>query len=171
MVNEIARMLIEHGAVQYGEFILSSGEKSRYYIDIKTSVTDPGLLRAIGEQIAGRHQFDAVAGVAVGGVPIAVAVSLASGKPYAIIRREEKAHGKSGVVIGPVKDRQVLLVEDVTTKGGSALYGVQALRRAGANISAVVTVVDREQGASETLAAEGVELFSLVKVHDLLRKD
>ena len=76
-------------------------------------------------------------------------------KPYAIIRAEEKCHGKKDVIIGAVSDVEVLLVEDVTTSGGSALYGITALRAAGARADRVVTVVDREQGAGEMLRQTG----------------
>ena len=109
-----------------------------------------------------------VAGVAVGAVPIAVAVSLASGRPYAIVRKEEKDHGKAGTIVGDVNGRNVLLVEDVTTSGGSALYGLAALRAAGAEVDRVVTVVDREAGAHEALAEKGASLFALVRVSELL---
>jgi len=106
--------------------------------------------------------------VAVGAVPIAVAVSLASGRPFAIIRKAEKDHGKAGTIIGEVSGRNVLLVEDVTTSGGSALYGLAALRAAGAHVDLVVTVVDREAGAHEALAEKGASLHALVRVSELM---
>lgn len=168
MVNEIADLLIRCGAIEFGDFTLASGAKSRYYVDIKTAATNPDVLGAIGEAIGAMGGFQVVAGVAVGAVPIAVAVSLASGKPYAIIRRNEKDHGKSGSIIGDVEGREVLLVEDVTTTGGSVLYGIQCLRDAGARVRRVVTVVDREQGAEELLRGRGIELTALVKASDIL---
>ena len=126
MVNPIATLLRESGAIEVGDFLLASGARSSYYIDIKAATTNPTVLAAIGKTIAEGWDFEVVAGVAVGAVPIAVAVSLASGRPYAIIRREEKDHGKAGTIIGDVSGRDVLLVEDVTTSGGSASM---ALRR------------------------------------------
>ena len=95
MVNRIARMLQENGAVEYGEFTLASGAKSSYYLDVKSALANPSVLKAVGEEIAGMASFDLVAGVAVGGVPIAVATSLASGKPYAIIRALREIPWKS----------------------------------------------------------------------------
>ena len=168
MVNRIARLLLESGAIEYGDFLLASGARSSYYIDIKAATTNPAILAEIGKAIAEGREFEVVAGVAVGGVPIAVAVSLASGRPYAIIRREAKDHGKSGRIIGEVNGKDVLLVEDVTTSGGSAIYGIEALRAAGAHVDRVVTVVDREAGAREALAEKGVSLQALVRVSDLL---
>jgi len=168
MVNRIARLLLESGAIEYGDFLLASGARSSYYIDIKVATTNPAILAEIGKAIAEGREFEVVAGVAVGGVPIAVAVSLASGRPYAIVRKEAKDHGKSGRIIGEVNGKDVLLVEDVTTSGGSAIYGIEALRAAGAHVDRVVTVVDREAGAREALAEKGVSLQALVRVSDLL---
>ena len=111
-----------------------------------------------------------IAGVAVGGVPLAVATSMVTKKPYAIIRAEEKSHGKKDIIIGNVTDLNVLLVEDVTTTGGSAMYGINALRDAGARADRVVTVVDREQGAAEMLIKQGVSLFPLVRISEILKE-
>jgi orotate phosphoribosyltransferase len=169
MVNIIADLLIKHKAIEFGEFTLASGKKSPYYIDVKSAMTNPDLLFAIASTIAQTHTFDVVAGVAVGGVPLAVATAIVSRKPYAIIRAVEKSHGKKEVIIGNVSGVNVLLVEDVTTSGGSAIYGINALRKAGAQADRVVTVVDREQGAEEMLKKQGVSLFPLVKVSEILQ--
>jgi orotate phosphoribosyltransferase len=166
--NPVADRLIEAGAIKFGTFTLASGATSPYYVDIKTAMTDPALLAAIAETIAVLAPFEVVAGVAVGGVPLAVAVSLVSRRPYAIIRSAAKDHGRTDIVIGPVAGRRVLLVEDVTTSGGSALYGISELRKAGAKVECVVTVVDRESGAEERLAAAGIGLIPLVRARDLL---
>jgi len=171
MVSRIAVILKEHGAVEYGDFILASGARSSYYLDVKSAITSPVVLAAIGDEIARMESFDVVAGVAIGGVPLAVAVSLASGKPYAIIRSSEKTHGKSGRVIGNVTGKAVLLVEDVTTSGRSVLTGIDALREAGAIIGTVVTVVDREAGAGENLARAGVELKALLTARELVGQE
>ncbi|MDD1716845.1 MAG: orotate phosphoribosyltransferase [Methanoregulaceae archaeon] len=170
MVKEFTQMLRDHGAVEYGRFTLASGEQSTYYIDVKTAITDPDLLARIGAEVAKITEFDVVAGVAVGGVPIAVATSLMSRRPYAIIRSREKDHGKSGSVIGDVSGKRVLLVEDVTTSGGSAVFGINALRAAGAEIECVITVVDREQGARERLREERVNLHALVIASELIER-
>jgi orotate phosphoribosyltransferase len=170
MVNTIADLLIRYKAIEFGEFTLASGKKSQYYIDVKSAVTNPDLLWAIASVIEKNHPFDVVAGVAVGGVPLAVATAMVAKKPYAIIRAAEKSHGKKDVIIGNVKNGNVLLVEDVTTSGGSAIYGIRALRDAGAQADRVVTVVDREQGAEELLKKQGVNLFSLVKISEIVKQ-
>jgi orotate phosphoribosyltransferase len=170
VTNPLADLLIQYKAIEFGDFTLASGAKSPYYIDVKTAVTHPDLLSAVATAIAGAHRFEVVAGVAVGGVPLAVAVALATRKPYAIIRASEKSHGKKDVIIGSVQGKDVLLVEDVTTSGGSALYGIDALRAAGATADRVVTVVDRDQGAEAMLAGHGVRHIPLVRLHELLKE-
>jgi orotate phosphoribosyltransferase len=170
VTDSIAELLITHKAIEFGDFTLASGKKSRYYIDVKSAITNPELLQAIATTIAQTYEFDMVAGVAVGGVPLATAVALVAKKPYAIIRATEKSHGKKDVIIGSVNKKRVLLVEDVTTSGGSALYGILALQNAGAIADRVVTVVDREEGAGEMLKAHRVELLPLVKVSEILKR-
>lgn len=167
--NTIAELLLTHKAIEFGDFTLASGAKSRYYIDVKSAITHPELLSAIAGTIAQEYEFDMVAGVAVGGVPLATATALKTRKPYAIIRANEKSHGKKDVIIGNVKGRRVLLIEDVTTSGGSALYGILALRAAGATADRVVTVVDREQGAAAMLQEHGIQLLPLVRVSEILK--
>ena len=70
MVNRIARLLREHGAVEHGDFTLASGAKSPYYLDVKSALTHPDVLTAVGEEIARIGSFDTVAGVAVGASPL-----------------------------------------------------------------------------------------------------
>ncbi len=165
----LTELLVRYRAIEFGDFTLASGAKSTYYIDVKSAVTHPDLLMAVASKVAGIYDFDVIAGVAVGGVPLAVAVSLAGRKPFAIIRSSEKGHGKKDPIIGEVRGKNVLLIEDVTTSGGSALYGIEILRAAGARADRVITVVDREQGAAEMLAEHGVEVIPLVRVSDLLK--
>jgi len=171
MVTKTFRdLLVRYKAIEFGEFTLASGAKSTYYIDVKTAMTHPDLLGAIAATVTESYEFDIIAGVAVGGVPLAAAVALASKKPFAIIRSSEKAHGKRDLIIGAVQDKNVLLIEDVTTSGGSALHGITTLRSAGARADRVVTVVDREQGAGEMLLAHGIQLLPLVRVSELLKE-
>jgi len=168
MVNRILDLLIQYKAVEFGDFTLASGAKSKYYVDVKTAIMQPELLSEIAAEVAAKYDFDVVAGVAVGGVPLATAVSLAAKKPCAVIRAQAKDHGKSQMVIGTVKDKRVLLIEDVTTSGGSSKSGVDELKKEGAIVESVVTVVDREGGAADLLRKEGVTLHPLVRASELL---
>jgi orotate phosphoribosyltransferase len=162
--------LIQIGAIRFGDFTLASGKKSNVYIDIKMAMTHPDILKSIAISVMNQNlDWDVVAGVAVGGVPLAVASSLESGKPYVIIRKEQKTHGLSSLIIGNVKGKRVIMIEDVTTSGGSALFGVDQIRQAGGVIADIISVVDRGEGAEETLSNAGIKLTSLVSKTDLVQ--
>lgn len=165
----LKELLISCGAIQFGDFTLASGKKSRVYINIKQAMTDPVILDTIARQtVRMALSWDRIAGVAVGGIPLAVAVSLAATKPYSIIRKEQKDHGIADLIIGDVGGREVLLIEDVTTSGGSAIFGIDQIRAAGGSISTVISVVDRDEGATDLLREHGVRLIPLVSMHDLV---
>ena len=160
------------GAVKFGDFTLASGKKSNYYIDIKKASTDPGTLKAIAKaasDIIGEMDMDAVGGVVLGGVPLATAVSLESGLPLVLIRKSEKGYGTGGRFVGDFdKGARILLLEDVTTSGGSVKDAIVAIREAGAVVDSVITVVDRESGADESLGSIDVKLIPLVRASDLV---
>ncbi|MFH0966151.1 MAG: orotate phosphoribosyltransferase [Methanobacteriota archaeon] len=163
--------LIEAQAIRFGDFTLASGKKSRVYVDIKKAMTDPEILQAVAESVMNQKlDWDILAGVAVGGIPLAVATALRSGRPYIIIRKEQKGHGLSSPIIGEVTGRRVLMIEDVTTSGGSALYGIDLIREAGGEITEIISVVDRDEGAFTTLSHAGIRLVPLVTMGELLKE-
>lgn len=173
MDKELIQALKNCGAVKFGDFTLASGRKSTYYVDIKKAITDPATLELIAKRIAGimkeRHIFaEAIGGVAVGGIPLATAVSLRSGLPLVIIRKSLKEYGTGGRFIGNVAGRELLMLEDVTTTGGSVIEAIKDLKGAGSVVNMVITVVDREEGASAGLEDMNVELLPLVRAADLL---
>ena len=158
------------GALQFGTFTLASGKTSSYYVDIKKAVTRPGLLRTIGDAMAPfASKADRIAGVELGAVPIAAAVSLASNKPYLMVRKATKEHGTKKEFEGELaKGDRVLFVEDVITTGGTLRGAIERLRAQGAVVDDVVAVVDREEGGKMALAEITVRLHTLVTAKDLL---
>jgi orotate phosphoribosyltransferase len=167
---EIAEKLKERGALMFGEFTLTSGKRSSYYVNIKKAYTDPSILREIAEGMAQFATGDRLAGVALGAIPIVVATSLRTGKPFAMIRKEDRQHGTAVKIEGEIAAGEVVdVLEDVTTTGGSVISAVAALRSAGGVVKRVIAVVDRGEGAAEALEREGVSLKSLVS-HDDLRR-
>lgn len=164
--------LVACGALRFGEFTLTSGRTSRYYVDVKKAASRPDLLRRIARTLADRlDDADVVAGVELGAVPLVVAASLESGLPFALLRKGERAHGTGrGIEGADVKDRRVVILEDVTTSGGSVAEAVERLRAAGATVERVETVVDRGEGAAGRLDAMGVRLGALVSSQDLLAR-
>ena len=161
-------MLMDLEVVQKGEFVLTSGRKSDYFVDIKRASTNPRVLKEIAKEMALHVGTRKIAGMALGAVPIAVAVSLETGMPYVMVRKEAKDHGTKGLVEGEVEQgEEVVIVEDVATTGGSTLKVAEALEQKGAVVTKAVVVVDREEGAVELLSNNGIELISIFKAKDL----
>ncbi|SFS68640.1 orotate phosphoribosyltransferase [Halostagnicola kamekurae] len=157
-------------AVRFGEFELSHGGTSEYYVDKYLFETDPDCLEAISEAFADRlGADDKLGGVALGGVPLAAATSVAAGVPYVIARKQRKDYGTANLVEGRLDDgEEVVVVEDIVTTGTSLVDAVEALRDAGAAVERALVVVDREEGGRETVEDAGVEMESLVTASELL---
>ena len=167
--QSLIALLRETDAVQFGEFELSHGGTSSYYVDKYVFETDPACLEAIAETFATRIGEETLAGVALGAVPLAAATSIAAETPYVIVRKETKSYGTGNRIEGTFDaGEDVLVLEDIATTGTSALEAVQALREAGATVERVLVVVDREAGARELLAEHDIELEALVTATELL---
>ncbi len=158
------------GALQFGTFTLASGKTSSYYVDIKRAITRPDLLRTIAKAIAPYARgASRIAGVELGAVPIAAAVSLASDKPYVIVRKAPKEHGTRHDFEGELDRGDLLLfVEDVVTTGGTLRGAIDRLREHGAVVEDCVCVVDREEGGAILLAEGGVRLHALLRASELV---
>ena len=169
-MTTLREALISCGAVRFGEFTLASGAKSSYYVDIKKASTDPKVLRLMGDGLAKKlGTAQRIAGMELGAVPLAAAAALASGVPFLMVRKKAKEHGTASRIEGPfAAGEEVVVVEDVTTSGGSSLEAVKVLREAGLKVTKVVTVVDRQQGAAAAFADVGVLFESLVTAKELL---
>jgi len=153
---ELIEMLEKAGAIKFGEFTLSSGKKSNVYIDIKQAVSHPEILEKIAELMAERLEnleFDRIACIELGGVPLAVALSIKIKKPLVIFRKQKKDYGTKDDRIGELKygDR-VVVVEDVITTGKSARSVIERVEKAGGKVVSVISVVDREESDLEPLA-------------------
>lgn len=174
-MSGLSKALEECGALQFGNFTLASGAKSSYYIDIKKASTNPKVLKLIAQEMAERMKADnlkpdRIAGVVLGSIPLAAALALETGIPYVMVRKEKKDHGTGKLVEGDLNPgEKVLVIEDVITTAGSSIQAIGILREAGAKIIGVLSVIDREGGGRENLAAEGVTLRSLVKGSELLK--
>ncbi len=166
----LARELLEAGALAFGEFVLSSGLRSRVYVDLRRLLSRPGAVRRLAVELAGAVLAlgaDSVAGVATAGIPWATLAAYVLGLPAAYVRAERKRHGTSRLVEGSVAGR-VVVVDDVATTGSSLAAAVEALRGEGASVAAALVVVDRCQGAYARLRSLGVELYALYTLPDLL---
>jgi orotate phosphoribosyltransferase len=169
MTATLIDLLQSADAVKFGEFELSHGGTSDYYVDKYLFETDPDCLDAIAAAFAERVGETTLGGVALGAVPLAATTSVASGNPYVIVRKEAKEYGTGNRIEGELDDgEEVVVLEDIATTGQSAVDAVEALREAGAVVDRVLVVVDREEGARENLADIDVELESLVTASELL---
>jgi orotate phosphoribosyltransferase len=170
---ELARRLRERAYLE-GDFVLRSGRRSRYYLDKYRFETEPELLgelgRRIGEAAVEAGRPDRLAGPELGAVALAASASLASGLPFLIVRKATKEYGTERLVEGVWEaGEEVCLVEDVVTSGGAAIAAVRALRGAGLECRRAVCVVDREEGGSDALAAEGVAVTALFRAAQVVQ--
>lgn len=163
-------------AVVRGRVTLSSGAEADYYVDMRRVTLDAAAAPLIGRallELTADWDFDAVGGLTLGADPVALAMlhqAAAQGRQLDafVVRKAAKTHGMQRRIEGPdVAGRRVVAVEDTSTTGGSVLTAVEALRQAGAEVVGVVVVVDRDTGAAEAVAAQGVEYRYCVGISDL----
>jgi orotate phosphoribosyltransferase len=164
-----------------GEITLASGRKSNFYFNLKPTMLDPegaALLAELTLAALADERFDYVGGLEMGAVPIAGAIaqlSFLKGKPVAalFVRKRPKEHGAKLSVEGlapgeTLTGKRVVVLEDVTTTGGSALKAVEAVKDAGGEIALVFTMIDREEGAIETFKQVGLPFRSLFRASEFL---
>lgn len=174
MNARVKESLKKCGALTYGDFLLSSGKRSSFYIDIKKASTQPEVLAAIAQEMskiisAKDLRFDRISGVVLGSIPLAVALSLETKVPFVMVRKEKKDHGTGRLVEGPLGGgEKILVVEDVITSAGSVADTITTLRNEGAVVETVLAVVDRQEGGGEKLTGMNVQLISLLTANDLL---
>ena len=153
-----------------GTFVLRSGRKADHYFDKYRFESDPALL---GDIIAALVPLvpagvDGLAGLELGGVPLATMLSSVTGLPAYFVRKEPKKYGTEKVCEGgDVEGRRLLLIEDVVTTGGQMVLSVQDLRAEGAIVEHALCVIDREGGGAGVVLAEGIELRALFTMRDL----
>jgi orotate phosphoribosyltransferase len=153
-----------------GSFVLRSGATSSEYFDKYLFESDPRLLREIAQGLVGLlpEGADALAGLELGGVPLATVCSQVSGLPTLFVRKQAKSYGTCRLAEGgPVAGRRLAVIEDVITSGGQVIDSCRQLRDEGAEIAVVLCVIDREAGGAENLTAEGLQLRSLFTMSQL----
>jgi orotate phosphoribosyltransferase len=169
--------LIADEAVFHGDFTLSSGKQANYYVDMRKLTLDHRAAPAIGrimlDLIADIPDIASVGGLTLGADPIANAImheSVHAGRPVDafVVRKEPKDHGRGRQIEGAdVAGKRVVVVEDTSTTGQSALKAVEALRREGADVVAVAVIVDRATGAQAAVEAAGLEWRAAIGLADL----
>ncbi|MCX8196558.1 MAG: orotate phosphoribosyltransferase [Acidilobaceae archaeon] len=167
---ELAELVRARGALLFGEFTLSSGAKSNYYLDMRKLLGDSRAFRRASELLAERAKelepFEVVAGVATAGIPWAAAVALMLNKGVAYVRSEAKGHGTGSLVEGDPRG-SCIVVDDVATTGASLERAASALKPF-CEVKGAVVLVDRLQGAGERLERLGVKLLSVATIKDII---
>jgi len=169
--NELIAELKRLKAVEFGEFVLASGKKSNYYVNIKRAITHASFLKLLAKHMAPlASRANRIAGVELGAVPIAVALAMELDLPYIIVRKEMKRHGTKGRIEGHVdKGDNIIFVEDVTTTANTLKNAILGIRDMGGVIDKALSVVDRNEGAVDNLKSIEVQLVPLVSVDELLK--
>ena len=176
LIEIIRERSVETGRV----FKLASGRSSDFYCNLKPTMMHPEGAHLLGLLIAEALdgiEAQLIGGLEMGAVPLATAAAAASfarGKPLPafFVRKQTKDHGTQSLIEGllrgeSVKGRRVVILEDVTTTGGSSLKAIEAVRGQGATVASVLTVVDRQEGAAETFKAAGVPFRALITAAEL----
>ena len=160
------------GCVRFGEFTLKSGMSSPIYIDLRRLVAFPGWMTQVAAayiRLLRELKFDRIAGLPYAALPIATAISLQGNYPMIYPRKEVKDYGTAAKIEGIYHPGEtIVLIDDLATTGGSKFEAIETLAAAGLKIRDVVVLIDRESGAKEALAKEGVQMHALFTLTQLL---
>ena len=161
---------ISEVALLRGEFTLRSGRKSNYYLDKYRFETQPDVLVELGKLFAQKvtAEVDRIAGPELGAVALAAAASMASGKPFVIVRNQKKGYGGDKLIEGVLnRGETVLIVEDILTTGGQVLEAAKALQSLSVKVVGICGVIDRQEGARQNIESAGFHFDALFTSEDL----
>lgn len=173
--SEFARFLHKEGIIRYGDFTLSSGRPSPYYVDLRMVPSYPVQFRLLVKQMqklvsgaVGLDSFGPLASVPTGGLVVASALAAETVKPLVYVRPSPKVHGTSKSVEGRIRDgERAVMIDDVATTGGSVMRAVEQLRKEGAVVEDAFVVLDRLEGAAKSLQDVGVRLRALTDISEI----
>ena len=176
LMKQVGILLIKNSAVKFGDYILASGKKSPYYIDLRQTISSPitmdwianSLTRIVINEI-GKDKIDKILGVPTAGVPFATVVSQKLGIPLIYYRQARKEHGVRKKIEG-ILDRndRVLIIDDLITTGESVIETAEVVRDQGGVVNELVVLLDREQGGKERLRSSRIEPHVLFKISDAM---
>jgi len=176
-VKEFATFLHEKGALKFGDFTLTSGNKSSYYVDLRIVPSFPHQFRKMIKQLQsnisaniGLENFDYLVSVPTSGLVIASALAIETVKPIIYVRNKPKDHGTSKTIEGSFEQgKKALMIDDVATTGGSVINAIKSLKESGLLISDTFVIINRMEGASQALEAEGVKMHNLTDILEITK--
>ena len=163
--------LYKLGIIKFGEFTLSSGKKSTFYINLRELPSYPELFRCIMEKLLGKidvKPYDAICGIATGGIPFAAYIAFKYKKPLIYVRKKRKEYGAEDLIVGKASGKHVLVVDDVATTGRSLIHAINVLRENGALVDKVAVIVLRNKKAIDDLNKLSVKLQYLYYAGELI---
>ena len=176
LMKQVGILLIKNNAIKFGDYTLSSGKKSPYYIDLRQTISSPitmdwianSLTRIILNEI-GKDKIDRILGVPTAGVPFATVVSQKLGLPLIYYRQARKEHGVRKKIEGILeRNDRVLVVDDLITTGESVIEAAEVVRDQGGVVNELVVLLDREQGGQQRLRSSRIEPHVLFRISDAM---
>jgi len=174
-VKEFAIFLHQNDIIKFGDFTLASGKKSSYYIDLRLVASFPHIFRKMTKNLqklvsekTGLDNFDSLVAVPTGGLVIGSALAIETVKPLIYVRDKPKDYGTTKSIEGKIfSGMKVILIDDVVTTGSSVINAIKQLKDAGLSISDVYVIINRLEGANNTLELEEVNLYQLTDVLEI----
>jgi len=176
-VKEFSIFLHQNDIIKFGDFTLASGKKSSYYIDLRLVASFPHIFRKMIKNLqklvsekTGLDNFDSLVSVPTGGLVIGSALAIETVKPLIYVRDKPKDYGTTKSIEGKIfSGMKVALIDDVITTGNSVINGIKQLKDAGLSISDVYVIINRLEGANNTLELEKVNLYQLTDVLEITK--
>ncbi len=177
LMKKVAFDLVLNDALKIGDFILFSGKKSPYYVDLRQAISDPIIMELIADSLAriidneiGKDKFDKILGVPTAGVPFTTIVCQKLAVPMLYYRKERKEHGARKKIEGKMElNDRILVIDDLITTGKSVIQAAEAGREQGGMVTELVVLLDREQGGQESLLNNNIRPHVLFNVSDAFK--
>ncbi|MBS3765326.1 orotate phosphoribosyltransferase [Candidatus Bipolaricaulota bacterium] len=174
--RELAPLLWDSNCLDFGEFTLTSGKKSPYYVDLRLLPSHPELFSRATDLAAElieakSEKLDSICAVPTGGLPFGTLLAQRTGKPLTYVRKKSKSHGEGRKIEGEMDEGDVLLlVDDIITTGGSVISAANSVRESGGEVNQVAVLVDRTEGGARNLEKEGIELLKLANIEPIVEE-
>ena len=171
-IKRFYELIFDTGCVKFGDFTLKSGIKSPIYVDFRVTISNPTLLKEIGEIMGAKAKElnpDRLGAIPYAGLPLGVSASISADIPLIYSRKEAKSYGTGKLIEGNFnKNDNILILDDIVTDGASKIEAILPFKEAGMNVKDILVIIDREQGGKKLLADAGYTLHSLGTLTDII---